>query len=110
MFRITAVPAALWAQQISGELPIVLVRIDEPEDRAIVRQLLRAHEYWRVKGLAIDLVIVNEKAHSYTQELQASLEALLRTSQSPRRAKRRDPRGNVFTLRKALLTPNDNAP
>ncbi len=107
--RATSGPAALWAQQISGELPIVLVRIDEPEDRAIVRQLLRAHEYWRVKGLAIDLVIVNEKAHSYTQELQASLEALLRTSQSARRDERVDARGNVFILRKDLLTPNDHA-
>src|SRR6185369_10200996 len=81
----------------------------EPEDRAIVRQLLRAHEYWRVKGLAVDLVIVNEKAHSYTQELQASLEALLRTSQSARRDEREDARGNVFILRKDLLSPEDHA-
>ena len=42
--------------------PIVLVRIDEPEDLGIVRQLLRAHEYWRLKGLAVDLVILNEQA------------------------------------------------
>jgi cyclic beta-1,2-glucan synthetase len=53
-------PAALWAQGISGDLPIVLVRIDEPEDQGIVRQLLRAHEYWRLRGLAVDLVILNE--------------------------------------------------
>ncbi|HEY3188127.1 MAG TPA: glucoamylase family protein, partial [Solirubrobacteraceae bacterium] len=38
-------PAALWAHGISGDLPIVLVQIDEPEDLGIVRQLLRAHEY-----------------------------------------------------------------
>ncbi len=42
----------LWAHGISGDLPIVLVRIDEAEDLAIVRQLLRAHEYWRLKLLA----------------------------------------------------------
>jgi cyclic beta-1,2-glucan synthetase len=107
--RVTSGPSALWAQQISGDLPIVLVRIDEPEDRAIVRQLLRAHEYWRVKGLAVDLVIVNEKAHSYTQELQTSLEALLRASQSARRDEREDARGNVFILRKDLLSSNDHA-
>ena len=108
--RPTSGPSALWAQQISGEIPIVLVRIDEPEDRGIVRQLLRAHEYWRVKGLAVDLVIVNERAHSYTQELQSSLEALLRTSQSARRDAREDgPHGNVFILRKDLLSPSDHA-
>jgi cyclic beta-1,2-glucan synthetase len=52
--------AALWPYGISGDLPIILVRIDEPEDRDIVRQLLRAHEYWRMKGLSVDLVILNE--------------------------------------------------
>ena len=102
-------PAALWAQQISGDLPIVLVRIDEAEDRGIVRQLLRAHEYWRMKGLAVDLVILNEKAHSYTQELHASLETLVRTSQSAPRDERERVPGRVFILRKDLLTPGDHA-
>ena len=86
-------PTALWAHGISGDLPIVLVRIDEPEDRGIVRQLLRAHEYWRMKGLAVDLVILNERAHSYTEELQASLEALVRTSQSATRHERHEAHG-----------------
>ncbi len=75
-------PAALWAQGISGDLPIVLVRIDNIEDIAIVRQLLRAHEYWRMKQLAVDLVILNERASSYVQDLQIALETLVRTSQS----------------------------
>ncbi len=54
-------PSVLWGQGISGDLPIVLVRIDEPEDRGIVRQLLRAHEYWRLKGLAVDLVVAQRE-------------------------------------------------
>src|SRR6185369_14663029 len=75
-------PTALWAQGISGDLPIVLVRIDGIEDVAIVRQLLGAHEYWRMKQLAVDLVILNERASSYIQDLQTALETLARTSQS----------------------------
>jgi len=70
--------SALWPWGISGDLPIVLVRIDEPEDRGIVRQCLRAREYWRSKGLAVDLVVVNEKSSSYTQDLQTALEELVR--------------------------------
>jgi cyclic beta-1,2-glucan synthetase len=101
----TSGPSALWAHGISGDLPIVLVRIDEPEDRGIVRQLLRAHEYWRLKGLAVDLVILNERAHSYTEELQSSLEALVRTSQSASRHERHETHGRVFILRKDLLQP-----
>ncbi|HKC82800.1 MAG TPA: glucoamylase family protein, partial [bacterium] len=45
--RDTGGPAALWPHGISGDIPIVLVQIDEPDDVGIVRQLLRAHEYWR---------------------------------------------------------------
>ena len=57
-----AAQSALWAQGISGDLPIVLVRIDDVEDLDVVRQLLHAHEYWRMKQLAVDLVILNERA------------------------------------------------
>ncbi len=69
-------PAALWAQGISGDIPIVLVRIADIEDIAIVNQLLRAHEYWRMKQLAVDLVILNERASSYVQDLQSALETI----------------------------------
>jgi cyclic beta-1,2-glucan synthetase len=100
-------PAALWAQGISGDLPIVLVRIDEPEDQGIVRQLLRAHEYWRLRGLAVDLVILNEKAHSYVQDLQTSLESLVRTSQATLRHEEHETHGNVFVLRADLLSAGD---
>ena len=63
----------LWAHGISGDLPIVLVRIDEVEDLDIVRQLLRAHEYWRLKLLDVDLVVINEHGATYAQELQDAL-------------------------------------
>ena len=101
--RNTSGAAVLWPHAISGDLPIVLVRIDELEDRGIVRQLLRAHEYWRLKGLVVDLVILNEKAHSYVEELQTSLEALVRTSQSAIRPEGAGPRGHVFILRRDRL-------
>ena len=72
----------LWAHGISGDLPIVLVRIDRAEDVDIVRQLLRAHEYWRLKLLDVDLVILNEEGASYAQDLQDLLATVVRTSQS----------------------------
>ena len=73
--------STLWSQGISGDLPIVLARIDDPDDVDMIRQMLRAHEYWRMKQLSADVVIINEKAASYVQELQDSLEALVRGSQ-----------------------------
>ena len=71
---------ALWAHGISGDRPIVLVQIDEADDVGIVRQLLRAHEYWRMKGLAVDLVILNDRAPSYVQDLQTLLDTLVRVA------------------------------
>ena len=105
--RNTRGPSALWRHGISGDIPIVLVRIDEPEDQGIVRQLLRAHEYWRIKQLAVDLVILNEQAPSYAQDLQASLEAQLRTSQSRLRHEGNEPSGSVFILRGDLISAED---
>ena len=97
-------PAALWKHRISGDLPIVLVTIDEIEDREIVRQLLRAHEYWRMKGLAVDLVILNEKPPSYLQDLQATLEGLVRAGRPTLGA---TPEGSVVLVRGDLLSAVD---
>jgi cyclic beta-1,2-glucan synthetase len=94
----------LWAHRISGDLPIVLVGVDESEDVGIVRQLLRAHEYWRMKRLAVDLVILNEHAPSYAQDLQALLETLVRTSQSAGPHDGHEAHGNVYILRSDRLT------
>ena len=72
----------------------MLVRIDEVEDLGIVRELLRAHEYWRLKGLAVDLVILNERGASYVQDLQIALETLVRTQPvAPAARRRRATRG-----------------
>jgi cyclic beta-1,2-glucan glucanotransferase len=102
--RQTAGPEALWAHGISGDLPIVLVQVDESEDVGIVRQLLRAHEYWRMKQLAVDLVILNDRAPSYVQDLQVLLETLLRTSQSARPHDGHEPQGSVYIVRADRLT------
>ena len=73
---------ALWPHGISGDLPIVLVRIDEATDLELLRQLLCAHEYWRMKRLAVDLVILNERPSSYAQDFQASVEAVVRANEA----------------------------
>ena len=94
-------PSALWAHGISGDLPIVLCRIDEAEHLETVRQLIRAHSYWRMKQLAVDLVIVNERSTSYVQDLQTALESVVRVNLA-RMPERRH--GAVFLLRADLLS------
>ncbi len=101
--------SGLWPHAISGDLPIVLLRIDDVADLDQVRQLLRAHEYWRLKRLAVDLVIVNEHAASYLQDLQVALETAVRSSQSRPRFGDVPAQGSVYVLRADLMTPEARA-
>ncbi|HUI60376.1 MAG TPA: protein ndvB, partial [Steroidobacteraceae bacterium] len=99
--------SALWSHGISGDLPIVLVRIDDAEDVGIIRQLLRAHEYWRLKRLSVDLVIVNEKPPSYEQELQGVLDELVRARRQRMAPDASDARGDIFLLRGDLISAQE---
>jgi cyclic beta-1,2-glucan synthetase len=69
--------SGLWGYAISGDLPIVLLRIEDPENIDLVRQLIQAHTYWRLKGLAVDLVIWNEDHAGYRQQLQEQIMGLI---------------------------------
>ncbi|MEO6652931.1 MAG: glucoamylase family protein [Ilumatobacteraceae bacterium] len=96
----------LWMYGISGDLPILVVRVDQGDDLETVRRLLRAHEYWRMKLLWVDLVIVNEESASYAEGLQGSLEALVRTTQAMHGSDVGEDRGGVHVLRGDQLTPD----
>ncbi len=69
--------SGLWGYSISGDLPIVLLLIEDPANIALVRQLVQAHAYWRQKGLAVDLIIWNEEHGGYRQHLQEEILGLI---------------------------------
>jgi len=69
--------SGLWGYSISGDLPIVLLRIGDPANIELVRQLVQAHAYWRLKGLAADLVIWNEDHAGYRQLLHEQIMGLI---------------------------------
>jgi cellobiose phosphorylase len=62
--------SGLWGYGISGDIPIVLVRIQSRNRISLIREMVQAHAYWRVKGLMVDLVIWNEDQSGYRQDLQ----------------------------------------
>jgi len=94
----------LWTYGISGDLPIVLIRIDDEHDIDIVKQLLRAHEYWQSKRLAVDLVVLNDRPPSYASDLQHGIEAAIRTARTRVHDEDGPERGRVFLLRGDLMT------
>jgi cyclic beta-1,2-glucan synthetase len=95
---------ALWRYGISGDYPIVLVRLAEKEEIPLVRELLAAHIYWRLKGLEVDLVLLNEQETGYFEELHEELQSLVRGSDDRTLL---DRPGGVF-LRKAALMPKED--
>ncbi len=86
----------LWAHGISGDLPLVLLRVVEPDDLPLVRQVLTAHEHWRLKGLVADVVILNDHVASYRDEMQEHLAQLV---EGGRWGAWKGKRGGVFLLR-----------
>ena len=69
--------SGLWAQGISGDLPIVIVTVGDLYDSDLVKQLLVAHSFWSMRGLKVDLVILNEEVTGYLHPLQEQLQNLV---------------------------------
>src|SRR6185295_13168075 len=76
--------SGLWGYSISGDLPIVLLQIADAANLELVRQMIQAHSYWRLKGLAVDLMIWNEDHAGYRQLLQEQIMGLIAASGEPR--------------------------
>ena len=95
---------ALWGLGISGDWPILLATIETSVGMPSVRQLLRTHHYWRLKGITCDLVILNMHPATYMQELS---DELLSTTIASSEAGLLDRPGGVFLRRADLLKPQD---
>ncbi|MBB4198233.1 glycosyl transferase [Rhodoblastus sphagnicola] len=95
--------SGLWPHGISGDLPIVLLRIAEIENLSAAREILQAHQYWRMKMLAVDLVILNEHESSYAEDLQKAIETLVRASQRRPAPGAERLGGRVFVVRADLI-------
>lgn len=69
--------SGLWSHSISGDLPIVLLEVSDTGNLSLVRQVIKAQAYWHLKGLAADLVILNEDPSGYRQVLQDQIQGLI---------------------------------
>jgi cyclic beta-1,2-glucan synthetase len=96
--------AGLWAHGISGDLPLLVVRVVEEDDLPLVRQVLQAQDYWRLKGLRADVAVLNEHPASYLDEMHEQLGALI---ESGPWAAYKDKPGGVFLLRGESLPSSE---
>jgi len=96
--------SGLWGYAISGDLPIVLLRIADAANIDLVRQMVQAHAYWRLKGLAVDLVIWNEDQAGYRQLLQDKITGLIAARVE---AQMMDRPGGIFVRRGDQISEED---
>ena len=92
----------LWRFSISGDRPILMIRIHSQDDLGFIHQCLRAQEYLRMKRVAVDVVILNERQHSYVQDLQHALERIARAFTS--QAVEGEERGGIYPIAMAAIS------
>jgi cellobiose phosphorylase len=96
--------SGLWGYSISGDLPIVLLQIEDPANINLVRQLIQAHAYWHLKGLAVDLVIWNEDHAGYRQLLHEQIMGLIAAGIEPNMT---DRPGGIFVRPSDQISKED---
>jgi cellobiose phosphorylase len=74
--------SGLWPYGVSGDKPVVLVVLDKPEEVDILYEVLRAHEYWRLKDLKVDLVILCNEENSYSNPLYSLIFDIVHSNQT----------------------------
>ncbi len=94
----------LWVHRLSGDLPIVLATIDSLDGLPTLRELFVAHGYWRRRGLAVDLVVLNGHRHDYLQALRDGIaEAMVAADD----AAMLDQPGGVYVRRRDTFDAED---
>ncbi len=95
--------SGLWSIGISGDFPVLLVRVEELEHTPLVRQAILAHQYWRHKGLVADLVVLNTRPSAYADELDDRLRLLVRTGHALQLV---DKPGGIYLRRADQMHPD----
>ncbi|MGF1669981.1 MAG: GH36-type glycosyl hydrolase domain-containing protein [Balneolaceae bacterium] len=94
----------LWAYGISGDVPLLVFRIDHSDQLKEVKKLLKAHLFWRYKGLDADLLILNDHPPGYADELHHAINQMIESSlESDSYHKKRD----VYLLQSDKVTVED---
>ncbi|HEX7370710.1 MAG TPA: glycosyl transferase family 36 [Rhodanobacteraceae bacterium] len=88
----------LWTKGISGDLPIVLLKVDRAAQVGLVEELLDAQRYLRIRQLPVDVVVLNTASGNDADALAEALEKIAgKTTQNDKA------QGNLFVLRDAEL-------
>ncbi len=94
----------LWKFGISGDLPILLVRIKDVNDMYVIKDVLKAFEFFRSKNIKIDLVILNEEKNSYEHFIKFEVENEIQNRQL---AFLKNKFGGIFVINEKEISKED---
>ncbi len=94
----------LWKYGISGDLPIILVKIKDINDSYVIKEVLKAYEFFRTKNFITELVIIDEEKHSYENYVREEIEGTIQNSQL---AYLKNIKGGIFEINKNEISKED---
>ena len=94
----------LWKYGISGDLPIILVKIKDVNDGYVIREVLKAYEFFRTKNIETEIVILDEEKHSYENYVREEIEGSILNQNM---AYLKNIKGGIFTLSKGEVNKKD---
>ncbi len=95
----------LWKYGISGDFPILLLKIKDVNDSYIISDILKAYEFCRIKNIEIELVILNEEENQFEQYVQEAINSEIANRHMEYL---KNIRGGIFVLKKDKLEADYN--
>ncbi len=94
----------LWKYGISGDIPIILVKVKDVNDMYMVNDIIKMYEFFRTKNVDVDIVFLDEEKHSYENFVRGEIDAKI----SDRHLDyMKNVNGGIFTLSKNETSKED---
>ena len=94
----------LWKYGISGDLPIVLVKMKNANDVQGLKEILKAYEYFRTKNVETEIVVINEENYSYENYVREEIDS---TILNQHMGYLKNIKGGIFVLNEEEIDKND---
>ena len=94
----------LWKYGISGDIPIILVKIKDVNDIYTLEHILKMYEFFRTRNMQVDVVIFDEEKHSYENYVREEIESKILDKHL---SYMRNVKGGIFTISKNEISMED---
>ena len=94
----------LWKYGISGDFPIILVKVKNVSDAYVVKEVLKAYEFFKRKNIETEIIIIDEEKHSYENYVREEIENTILNNHM---GYLKNQKGGIFTLAKSEINKED---